>query len=183
MEGSRKKEKWNRLVDAFSLKGTSYVVPQYPQVEPEQMAEELSEISETVWGMYAFAREPLEGRFTREQKCHYIAKANACGREWADQVAKEYGTNDPKLLAERMGMKVLKKKTPTGGGIVLFAQFVQPDEITIFTDCIAKAQRIYRACGCPLLESEKLTSVLLAHELFHAVEERHEKKSIPARRR
>ena len=103
------------------------MVPQYPQVEPEQMAEELSEISETVWGMYAFAREPLEGRFTREQKCHYIAKANACGREWADQVAKEYGTNDPKLLAERMGMKVLKKKTPTGGGIVLFAQFVQPD--------------------------------------------------------
>ena len=176
MEGSRKKEKWNRLVDAFSLKGTSYVVPQYPQVEPEQMAEELSEISETVWGMYAFAREPLEGRFTREQKCHYIAKANACGREWADQVAKEYGTNDPKLLAERMGMKVLEKKTPTGGGIVLFAQFVQPDEITIFTDCIAKAQRIYRACGCPLLESEKLTSVLLAHELFHAVEERHEKE-------
>ena len=76
MEGSRKKEKWNRLVDAFSLKGTSYVVPQYPQVEPEQMAEELSEISETVWGMYAFAREPLEGRFTREQKCHYIAKEN-----------------------------------------------------------------------------------------------------------
>lgn len=183
MEGSRKKEKWNRLVDAFSLKGTSYVVPQYPQVEPEQMAEELSEISETVWGMYAFAREPLEGRFTREQKCHYIAKANVCGREWADKVAKGYGTNDPKLLAERMGMKVLKKKTPTGGGIVLFAQFVQPDEITIFTDCIAKAQRIYRACGCPLLESEKLTSVLLAHELFHAVEERHEKKSIPARRR
>lgn len=176
MEGSRKKEKWNRLVDAFSLKGTSYVVPQYPQVESEQMAEELSEISETVWGMYAFAREPLEGRFTREQKCHYIAKANGCGREWADKVAKGYGTNDPKLLAERMGMKVLKKKTPTGGGIVLFAQFVQPDEITIFTDCIAKAQRIYRACGCPLLESEKLTSVLLAHELFHAVEERHEKE-------
>ena len=176
MEGSRKKEKWNRLVDAFSLKGTSYVVPQYPQVEPEQMAEELSEISETVWGMYAFGREPLEGRFTREQKYHYIAKANACGREWADQVAKEYGTNDPKLLAERMGMKVLKKKTPTGGGIVLFAQFVQPDEITIFTDCIAKAQRIYKVCGCPLLEAEKLTSVLLAHELFHAVEERHEKE-------
>ncbi len=173
MEGSRKKEKWNRLVDAFSLKGTSYVVPQYPQVEPEQMAEELSEISETVWGMYAFGREPLEGKFTREQKYRYIAKANACGREWADQVAKEYGTNDPKLLAERMGMKVLKKKTPTGGGIVLFAQFVQPDEITIFTDCIAKAQHIYKVCGCPLLEAEKLTSVLLSHELFHAVEERY----------
>ncbi|MBS4981517.1 MAG: hypothetical protein KHZ72_09285 [Lachnospiraceae bacterium] len=176
MEGSRKKEKWNRLLDAFSQKGTPYAVPQYPQVEPEQMAEELSEISETVWGMYAFGREPLEGKFTREQKYRYIAEANACGREWADRVAKEYGTNDPGLLAERMGMKVLKKKTPTGGGIVLFAQFVQPDEITIFTDCIAKAQHIYRACGCPLLESEKLTSVLLAHELFHAVEERHEKE-------
>ena len=59
---------------------------------------------------------------------------------------------------------------------MLFAQFVQPDEITIFTDCIAKAQRIYKVCGCPLLEAEKLTSVLLSHELFHAVEERYEKE-------
>ena len=31
-------------------------------------------------------------------------------------------------------------------------------------------------CGCPLLEAEKLISVLLSHELFHAVEERYEKE-------
>ena len=75
MEGSRKKEKWNRLVDAFSLKGTSYVVPQYPQVEPEQMAEELSEISETVWGMYAFAREPLEGKIYKRAEMPLYRKS------------------------------------------------------------------------------------------------------------
>lgn len=176
MEKSGKKEKWNRLLDAFSGKGASYTVPQYPQVEPEQMAGELSKIPEAVWGMYAFRREPLEGKFTKEQKYGYIAGANACGKEWAKKIAEKYGTRDPKLLAERMGMNVIKKRTPAGGGIVLFAQFVQPDEITIFTDCVSKVQSIYRECGCPLLESEKLISVLLAHELFHAVEERYAKE-------
>nr|WP_317377976.1 hypothetical protein [uncultured Faecalimonas sp.] len=176
MERNEKKEKWTRLLDAFSGKGASHSVPAVPdglQKDPGEMAEELAKVPERVWGMYAFEREPLEGKFTKEQKYEYIKKANACGRAWAERVSEAYQTADPGLLAERMGMKVLQKKTPAGGGIVLFAQFVQPDEITIFTDCVTKAQKIYRESGCPLLAEETLRSVLLAHELFHAVEERH----------
>lgn len=176
MERNGKKEKWNRLLDAFSGKGTSLSVPampDYPQKDPGEMAKKLEKIPERVWGMYAFGREPLEGKFTKEQKYEYIRKANACGRAWAEKVAKEYNAVEPGILAERMGMKVLKKKAPAGGGIVLFAQFVQPDEITLFTDCIARAQKTFEESGCLLLEKKTLTAVLLAHELFHAVEERH----------
>jgi len=50
---------------------------------------------------------------------------------------------------------------------VLFAQFVQPDEITIFTDCLDKAETL----GGLLPARAKLQGIILAHELFHAVEE------------
>lgn len=103
----------------------------------------------------------------------YTVKANACGREWAKRISEKYGTEDPKILAGKMGMKVKMPKVPTGGGVVLFAQYVQPDEITIFTDCVDKAAALEKQCGCPLLKKERLLEILLAHELFHAVEEQY----------
>ena len=54
---------------------------------------------------------------------------------------------------------------------MLFAQFVRPDEITVFTDCVRRAGALREESGCPLLEPERLMDVLLAHELFHGVEE------------
>lgn len=171
-----KREKWNRLMDAFSGKGAAPSPMEYPEVELAEMVRTLEGLSEKEWGRYAFSREPLEGKFSEEQKEYYTVKANACGREWAEKMAEQYGTRDPKILAEKMGMKVDTPKVPVGGGLVLFAQFVEPNEITIFTDCVDKAAKLETECGCSLLKREKLTNVLLAHELFHAVEEQYEKE-------
>lgn len=168
-----KNEKWNKLLNAFAGRDSSKEPQSYPEVPLKEMAGVLSEIKEEQWGLYAFAREPLEGKFTETQKLEYTRQANICGREWADRIAGEYGTKNPGELAEKLGMKVKTPRTPVGGGVVLFAQFVQPDEITIFTDCVDKAGRLEEESGCPILEKERLTSILLAHELFHAVEERH----------
>ncbi|MGN0404475.1 MAG: hypothetical protein ACI4F1_04580 [Bariatricus sp.] len=171
-----KQEKWNRLMDAFSGKGTAPATLEYPEVELAEMVRTLEGLSEKEWGRYAFSREPLEGKFSEEQKEDYTAKANACGREWAEKMAEEYGTRDPRMLAEKMGMKVDAPKVPVGGGLVLFAQFVEPNEITIFTDCVDKAAKLEAECGCEIMKQEKLMNVLLAHELFHAVEEQHAKE-------
>lgn len=169
-------EKWNRLKDAFSGKGTAFSVPEYPEVPFPEMVEKLEALSEEDWGRYAFSREPLEGRFSEDEKMQYTSKANACGREWATKIAERYGTKNPKELAEKLGMKVKTPKVPVGGGLVLFAQFVEPDEITIFTDCVDKAVKLEKEYECGLLQREKLTNTLLAHELFHAVEEQHAKE-------
>lgn len=118
-------------------------------------------------GRYAFSREPLEGKFTPEDKDTYTQAAVSCGKEWARKMATLYGTRNPRQLSDRMGIRILTPDIPTGGGQVLFAQFVQPDEITVFTDCLDKAAVL----GDILPEREKLMNVLLAHELFHAVEE------------
>ncbi len=63
-----------------------------------------------------------------QQKDAYTAAANACGAEWADKLAAEHGTRDPLTLCGELGLKLKTPATPAGGGQVLFAQFVQPDE-------------------------------------------------------
>lgn len=169
----REQKKRNRLLDALEGKGAPIPEESYTEVSLKEMAQTLKTVPEEVWGKYAFAREPLEGRFTEMQKEDYIKKANACGREWADKMIARYQTRNPNQLAVCMGQQVRKTTTPTGGGVVLFAQYVQPNEITIFTDCMTRASKMSEECDLSLLQKEKLTDILLAHELFHVVEEQH----------
>ena len=63
-----------------------------------------------------------------------------------------FQTRSPRELARKMGMKIRTPDTPAGGGQVIFAQFVQPDEITVYMDCIRKASRLAEESGCVLLE-------------------------------
>lgn len=171
-----KKEKWRRIADALQGKTVVREDNEYPKVPLRKMVQTLSRMTEEEWGIYAFSREPLEGKFGRKEKIEYTKKAAACGREWANKISKEYGTKDPGILAERMGLQVKMPSLPVGGGHVIFAQFVQPDEITIFTKCLDQGEKIQKESECSLLERNTLKNILLAHELFHAVEERHEEE-------
>ena len=68
--------------------------------------------TEEDWGKYAFSREPLEGRFSNEQKMQYTHKANDCGREWAEKIARQYGTRNPGELAEKSWDESKNSKSP-----------------------------------------------------------------------
>ena len=144
-----KSGKRNRFLDALAGRNVQEEPEKFPEIPLKDMVQTLEGVTEEAWGRYA------------------------CGREWAKRISEKYGTEDPKILAGKMGMKVKMPKVPTGGGVVLFAQYVQPDEITIFTDCVDKAAALEKQCGCPLLKKERLLEILLAHELFHAVEEQY----------
>lgn len=166
-------EKLKKLLHAFGGGSTPAPMRTSPEVALEEMVRKLEKVTEESWGLYAFDREPLSGKFTTEQKKAYIRKANDCGRQWADRIVEEYHTRSPRELAGKMEIRVETPPVPVGGELVLFAQFVQPDEITIFTDCVDKASAFEKKSGCPLLKRENLSAILLAHELFHVVEERH----------
>lgn len=166
--------KWKRLADAFSGRATPEPVRKSPEADLADMTRTLAGITDEQWGRYAFSRDPLEGKFDQKQKEEYTKAANACGREWAIRMTEKYGTRSPEKLAREMGMKILRPDTPVGGGQVIFAQFVRPDEITVYMDCIRRASRLEAESGCELLERARLFDILLAHELFHAVEEQHE---------
>jgi hypothetical protein len=137
------------------------------------MIERLVKLSETEFGMYAWSGEPLERKFDRKQKLRYVLEAGRCGREEAVLLKEEYQTSDPDTIARHMGLKVFAPDTPLGGGHVIFARYVEPDEVDIFTDGLERAERLIADCSLGgLLGHVDLRSLLLAHEIFHAVEYR-----------
>jgi len=56
---------------------------------------------------------------------------------------------------------------------VIFAQFEEPDRITVFLDSVHKGSALAAEANCDLLEKKCLTDTILAHELFHVLEDRH----------
>ena len=45
-----RQEKWNRLIDAFSGKGTAFSIPEYTKVPFSEMVEKLGALTEEDWG-------------------------------------------------------------------------------------------------------------------------------------
>ena len=61
---------------------------------------------------------------------------------------------------------------PNGGGQVIFAQYEEPDKITVFMDTVDKANALLsrRPNLVNLLGKRSIEQVLVAREIFHAVE-------------
>ena len=138
-----------------------------------EMTEALLKLPDSVLGLYAWNTDPLEGKFSISQKYDYITRATLCGREEAKQIKAEYRTSDPDQLAGLMGLRINEPKVPSDGGRVVFAQYTEPDEVTIFMDAVERAEALMQAEKLgTLLENTDIRRLLLAHELFHAVEYR-----------
>lgn len=141
------------------------------QYTVNEMAEELRTLTEEEWGRYAFSREPLERKFTEEKKSEYIKLAARCGREEAGLLKEAYGGVSQKEILEKEGLILKTPDMPNGGGHVIFAQYEEPDKITIFMDCVKKAEELIQREGLSeLFPKGKVFEILLSHELFHALE-------------
>lgn len=137
----------------------------------EQMISKLIGLDEIQWGRYAFYHEPLERKFTDEQKTEYTKKAYQCGRQEAVEIKQKYPSMTLRQIVRECGLKLYTPDLPTGGGHVIFAQYTEPDEITIFQDCVKKAADLISEKGMESYFSEtEIEEILLAHELFHGIE-------------
>ena len=148
-----------------------------------QMAEQLLMLSDEQLGRYAFLHEPLKGKFDTEQKNNYIRLANECGQQTANEMRsllqQQAGTTAltieelPSAIAEELGISIKEESVPCGDGHVIFAQFVEPDQVMVFSDCLDRLNELVRREQMDdLFSGIEFRNVLLAHELFHAVEHR-----------
>lgn len=143
----------------------------------KEMISQLVKLDALQWGGYAFYHEPLERKFTEEQKRDYILRANACGKETAERLREKYPESSVMEMTKAEKFRAELPKMPTGGGHVLFASYVEPDEMTVYLDCVEKAEALAeRENLWELLPGLNLTDVLLAHELFHGIEYRNRKE-------
>lgn len=137
-----------------------------------EMLKELINVSDERWGIYAFRREPLKGKFSSDKKLELIKKANRCGKEYAEKIRRENGNINVYEIAKRLDIEVDYPDRPNGGGHIIFAQFVNPNKITIFKDSVNKAMYLIEKEQLEnLFNNVNIEEILLAHEIFHYIEE------------
>lgn len=189
------KKRAKTLVNALMGGGPSIpeVLREDGVVKPlREMMKVLLKLEEDDWGLYAFSRDPLEGKFTRNQKYDYIKRANRCGREEAGCFFEELKISDNEYTIEKMNVSakgLINEKSlfervtdfmdialetpdiPIGGGHVIFAQHTEPNKITVFMDAVKKAKTLILENQMQdMLSGISIYQLLLAHELFHVVE-------------
>lgn len=142
-----------------------------------EMVEEMMAIREELWGRYAFLHEPLERKITKEQKEEYAGLAMACGREEAVRLKEDCPGQMVREIVFEQGIRLDTPDMPNGGGHIIFAQFEESGKITIFMDCVKKAKKLIQEEQLEdLFADVDIFSVLLSHELFHAIEHKKRKE-------
>lgn len=143
----------------------------------KEMLQDLIKISDEDWGKYGFRREPLKGKFNNKERLNLIRKSNDCGREYARKIRENYGDIDAYKIAENLGLEVNYPDMPNGGGHIIFAQFVEPNKVTVFKDSVDKAVALINKQNLSSIFSmTNIEEILLAHEIFHFIEEQNKEK-------
>ncbi len=142
------------------------------------IVEDLCKIADDEWAKYAFSREPLNGKFNDTQRVELTRQALACGAEAARQCIEQYGARDSLTLGKKMGLTIDYPMMPQNSDRVLFAEFREPNLINVFMDGVKKAEQLLSEPGVSeaLGHDLYLSKLLIAHELFHYVEEKHKKE-------
>ena len=153
------------------------------------MMRALGDVDDLAWGRYILDTDMLRDKIKEDEADVLIAGAQECGREWADRVVRQYGSRDPIEIAAQLGVSVGSNTAPMSGRRALFAQYVPGNadnssyagRIEVMSDPLNRygILRNQLVEGDPSVDDLLPTPVyirtlLLAHELFHALEDRNE---------
>lgn len=124
------------------------------------------------WGNYAFSRDPLNGKVKEEQRVTMIENANTCGIEQGRKLRAQYGNSSIKEIANHLGLNIKYEDSDGTDSYITFAKFNYPNNITIFEGNIKKANAFIEENQLEeLLGEVDISEMLLAHEIFHYIEE------------
>ena len=151
-----------------------FVLPEVEMVPLDKMLRDLTALEPSDWCGYVFSREPLNGKMTDPQRQKWMKEALACGREYAALTRNKYNETEPERLGKAMGMHIEYPTFPEKTDRVLFAEFREPSNIRIYMDAVNKANRLLEEPEIRKILTDRLrvADLLLAHELFHMVEEK-----------
>ncbi|MEG2165833.1 MAG: hypothetical protein RRY96_06020 [Ruthenibacterium sp.] len=158
--------------------GPRYQRPQFTIRPLAAMLEDLAQISDENWYRYAFSTEPLNGKFTDEQRQAYAIKAMDCGKTYAQKLMQEYQVTNALQLGRALKMEISYPDYPEKTDRVTFAEFREPNKINIYMDAVRRSRvSLKDEAVCAVMgENPDISNILLAHELFHYVEEVHKKE-------
>jgi hypothetical protein len=144
-----------------------------------EMIENLFQVEDEAWGLYAFSRDILKERIPADKKIQMIRNAISCGREYAQLMIRKYGSSEAQTIAEKLKLKVVYQDAVMTGKRILFASFTPPDEIGIMTEPVSKASELILKEDSVLIEyfqKDSIMNIILGHEIFHYIEEQFEQE-------
>lgn len=133
---------------------------------------ELLRLNDIEWGFYAFSRDPLGGRLSDNEKKELIIEANRCGVEQAKKLKAQLGKKTVREYANIIKTQVLLEDSDGCDNYIVFAKFNYPDKITIYSGNVKRVEKMIEENDMgEILGQVDIESVLLAHELYHFIEE------------
>lgn len=152
-------------------------LPDVRLVSAEKLAADLCSIPAEDWWEYAFSREPLNGRFSPQQRKDMYLQAWACGVQRAQTIRETAGDLSVQELAEAMGLSVEFPDMPQSRARILFADFTEPDTVHVYRDGLSRGEALQQkpAVQKTPMAAIRIADVLIAHELFHVEELKHPK--------
>ncbi len=132
----------------------------------------LISIKDEEWGEYAFSRDPLKGKVKSELRKEMINKAIECGKREALKLKDKYKDISIVKIIDKMGLEVIEKNSNKTDSYIMFACYNSPNKITIFNENKILVEKFINENELKdKLDNIDIASVLLAHELFHHIEE------------
>ncbi len=133
---------------------------------------ELLKLNDMEWGLYAFSRDPLEGKLSAEEKSEMIQEANQCGAEQAMKLIQRLGEKTVREYAEELKIQVINEDSDGSDNYIVFAKFNYPDKVTIYSGNVKKVEKLIAENDMEeLLGHVDIEAMLLAHEMYHFFEE------------
>lgn len=129
-------------------------------------------ISDKEWGKYAFSRDPLNNKVSDELREEMIERANECGRQEALKIKEKYPNVPIKKIAKKMNLEITEKDSNGMDSYIMFACYNSPNKITLFMKNVMLVEALIKENNLDnKLNHVDAESVLLAHEMFHHIEE------------
>ncbi|WP_430612106.1 hypothetical protein [Enterococcus sp. DIV0876] len=142
--------------------------------------EHLLHIDEFSWGMFEFTQEMLRKKISEEEKREIIEESILCGRFWANEMLKQFDlmsydhADRSSYLASRLGLTITEKSVRPTKFRMVFAQFITERSIELIDEPIAAYTELTKN-SLKLPKTEIVRSLLIAHEIFHYLEEQYGK--------
>jgi hypothetical protein len=131
--------------------------------EPAKSSPALMERNRIALAYLELAKDKLFRKIPEAEKMKLIEAVLAVGDEAARRAVKEYGTSDPRKIAEKMGVRVLGEGKPS----LLRSEYRrEKKEIAVSRRFHEKLLREVESKEL----SENLLKFIVAHELFHHIE-------------
>lgn len=158
--------------------------PHNVSVEPlEDMFESLATIDEETWGLYEFSKDMLRDKIDNKEKMEIVIKSMECGKFWAQKMSTKLNlelciNKKATELARFLNLTINERIGRPTKFRMVFAQFVADETIEIIKEPIENYTKLVLK-STKLPSAEIVREVLIAHEIFHFLEEQFEEEMYP----